>query len=62
MFAILVIDNEGEENYVCDGMGNIPTRYSSRARAKEQVEFFKMGMEDEVQSINVVPYPKRGES
>ena len=58
-FAILVIDNDGEESFVCDGMGDTPSRYLSKAKAKEFADFMKIGMEGECQSINVVPYPRK---
>lgn len=57
-YAILVVDEEGEEEYLCDGMGDHPTRFSSREAALDMVAFMKIGMEGDVQSINVVPYPK----
>jgi hypothetical protein len=58
MFAIKVIWADGEEEYVKQGTET--ARFTSRARAKEQAEFMKMGMDDdEVQSINVVPYPRK---
>jgi hypothetical protein len=57
-FAIKVIDEDGEEEYLCEGMGDTPAKYPSRHAAQEMVDFMKIGMDGEVQSINVVPYPK----
>jgi hypothetical protein len=57
-FAILVIGLEGEESYFCDGMGDRPSRFPSRAAAQRQVDFMKVGIEGDVQSINIVSYPK----
>jgi hypothetical protein len=59
MFAIMVIQKDGEQDYVCDGLGDIPTRYPTRRKAQEFVDFMKIGMDGDVQSINVVPYPRR---
>jgi hypothetical protein len=59
-FAILVIDLDGDEEYLCNGLGDIPARFPSRAAAQRQVDFMKIGMEDEVQSINIVSYPPKG--
>lgn len=59
MFAILVVQLDGDEHYLCDGMGDRPTRYSSREEAQKMVDFMKIGMEGDVQSINVVNYPAR---
>lgn len=59
-WAILVIWKDGEEEYLHEGLGTTTARFRSRNDAIEQTKFMKMGMDDEVQSINVVPYP-RGE-
>jgi hypothetical protein len=56
-FAVLVIWEDGEEEYLKEGTSTRPARFSSRKHAKEQAEFMKMGMDGEYQSINVVPYP-----
>jgi hypothetical protein len=58
-FAVLVIDNDGEEEYLCDGMGDTPSKFHSRHAAQETVDFIKIGLEGDVQSINVVSYPKK---
>jgi hypothetical protein len=58
-YALLVIGLDGEEEYLCDGMGDRPTRFFSRREAQSQKDFMWMGMEGEVQSINVVSYPRR---
>ena len=57
-YAILVIWENGEEEYLKEGLVNI-AKFSSRQRAQEQKDFMLMGMEDEVQSINVVPFPRK---
>jgi hypothetical protein len=57
-YAIKVIDDDGGEDFLCDGLGNRPSRFPSRAAAQRQVDFMKIGMEGDVQSINIVPYPK----
>jgi hypothetical protein len=57
-FALLVIGLDGEEAYLCNGVGNTPTRFFSRREAQSQRDFLWIGMEGDVQSINIVPYPK----
>lgn len=58
-FAIKVIWNDGEEEYLKEGYRGLhPARFTT-CEAAEQVEFMKIGMEDECQSINVVPYPRQ---
>ena len=57
-YAILVIDKEGNEEYVCDGLGDRPSCFLTKRLAEEQAEFLGMGIADEVQSINVVQYPR----
>lgn len=59
MFAILIVQLDGDEHYLCDGTGDTPTKFSTRAKAEEYVGFMKIGMEGDVQSINVVYYPAR---
>jgi hypothetical protein len=59
MFAILVIDADGNDSYVCDNLGDTPTRYTSKSSAQSFVDFMRIGMDGDVQSINVVPYPKK---
>ena len=54
-FAILVIWKDGEEEYLKEGTAI--ARFSSRKKAVEQTNFMQIGMEDDCQSINVVPYP-----
>jgi hypothetical protein len=58
-YAILVIYEDGDESYLRDGLGDTPSRFPSRAAALKQVDFLKIGMEGEVQSINVVKYPAK---
>jgi hypothetical protein len=56
-YAIKVIDEDGNEQWLCDGLGNVVAKFPSRSAAQRQVEFMKIGMEGDVQSINVVRYP-----
>ena len=58
-YAIKVIQKNGDEDFLCDGLGNTPTRFPSCAAAMRQYDFLKIGMEGDVQSINVVKYPKK---
>lgn len=55
----MIVDEAGEREYVCDGDCKTPTRFASKAKAKEFVDFMKIGLDGEVQSINIVPYPRR---
>lgn len=58
-FAIKVIWLEGEEEYLKEGEspdGEVAL-FTSRKRAEAQRDFMLVGMEDEVQSVNIVPYP-----
>ncbi len=59
-WAILVVWSNGEEEYVKQGIGTEVARFT-KAEAVEQREFLWMGMEGDpdVQSVNVVRYPKR---
>jgi len=58
-FALKVIWPDGKEGYLCDGVdGKRPSRFFSRKEAQSQKDFMLMGMEGDVQSINVVPYPR----
>ena len=56
-YAVLVIWKTGEEEYLHQGLGSKTARFVSRAAAQRQADFMKMGMEEEVQSINVVQLP-----
>jgi hypothetical protein len=59
-FAIKVIWNDGEEEFIKEGIGSTPARFSSRSKAEEQVDFMWMGMDNgDCQSINIVPYPQK---
>lgn len=58
-FAIKVIWLDGEEEFLKQGEtpdGEV-AMFANRERATTQRDFMLLGMEDEVQSINVVPYP-----
>ena len=58
-FAIMVVDEDGDDSYLCEGFGNIPVAFPTRKSAEEYRSFMKIGMDGDVQSINVVPYPAR---
>lgn len=55
-YAIKVIWDDGDEDYVMQGER---VAAFGKLQAKEQVEFLRVGMEDECQSINIVRYPKK---
>lgn len=59
IYAIKVVQKNGDEEFLCDGLGDTPARFPSRAAAQRQKEFMLIGMEGDVQSINVVKYPKK---
>ena len=62
-YAIKVVQKNGDEDFICDGLGNVPTRFPSYADAYHHVKLFlRIGMEGDVQSINVVKYPKARKS
>jgi hypothetical protein len=58
-FAIKVIWQDGTEEYL--KQGHRVAKFLSRKRAQEQVDFMKMGADDEFQSINIVPFPQGAE-
>ena len=58
IYAIKVVNKSGSEIYLCDGLTRTPSRFPSKAAAERQKQFMLIGMEGEVQSINVVKYPK----
>lgn len=62
-YAVKIIWRNGAEAFVnMNPGGYIPARFSSRAKAQEMAESFQMGLDqDEVQSINVVEYPKKAD-
>ena len=59
-YAIKVIEKNGDEDYLRDGDGGEGriTGFPSYAAAMRQHEFMSIGMKGDVQSINVVKYPK----
>lgn len=57
-WAVKVIDREGEEDYICEGLTVHPKMFTAKSRAEKAAEFLREGVGDEYQSINVVPYPK----
>jgi hypothetical protein len=57
-WAILVVWNDGEEEYLHEGLGTQAARFSSRIEAQRQADFMKIGMSDETQSISVVRFPR----
>lgn len=58
-YAIKVIQKDGDEDYLCDGLGSTPSRFPSRAAAQRQVDFMEIGMEGDVQAIVIVKYPRK---
>jgi hypothetical protein len=59
LYAIKVIRKNGGEGYLYGFGEERPVKFPSRAAALKQVDFMKIGMEGEVQSINVVKYPAK---
>jgi len=57
-YAILVVQDNGDEDYLCDGVGDVATRFVTRARAQEMRDFMAIGMAGDVESIDIVPYPR----
>ena len=55
-WAVLVVWENGEEEYLKQGLGSAVATFTKQA-ARDQVEFMKIGMEGDCQSINVVPAP-----
>lgn len=53
--AIKVVWLDGREEYLKESTE--PASFVNRARADEMKSFMLEGMSDEVQSINIVPYP-----
>ena len=54
-YAILVVWKDGTEEYLKEGiLSDCPVIFLSKKAATEQAEFMYAGMEDKVQSINVV--------
>ena len=52
-WMILVVWNDGEEEYVADASGKA-AQFTSRSAAEETAGLAGMGLDGEVQSINVV--------
>ena len=61
-YAIKVVQKNGDEDFLCDDLGETPTRFRSYAAAYHKVDFMRIGMEGDVQSINIVKYPKKRKS
>jgi hypothetical protein len=57
-YAIKVVQKNGDEIYLREGNGVI-SAFPSYAAAMRQHDFMSIGMKNDVQSINVVKYPKR---
>ena len=55
-YAIKVTMSDGEENYVCDGIGCRVSRFHSKQAAQHQADFLKMGL-DAGDQVAVVHYP-----
>lgn len=58
-WSLKVIGRDGTESYVREEPSDRVTTYASRQRAEKQAEFWRDGLGDEVQSVNVVPAPKK---
>ena len=52
-YRILVVWHDGSEEFLKEGLSDIPARFSSRRAAEAQQEFLAIGLES-AQSINVV--------
>ena len=57
-YAIKVVQKNGDEAFLREGGGAI-TAFPSYAAAMRQHKFMCIGMKNDVQSINVVKYPKK---
>ena len=57
-YAIKVVQKNDDENYLREANGAI-SGFPSYAAAMRQHEFMSIGMKGDVQSINVVKYPKK---
>ena len=59
-YAIKVVWLDGTEEYVRDGptVRGLVARFPKKKDAEEMRNFMLIGMSDEVQSINVVDYPR----
>jgi hypothetical protein len=57
-YAVLVVWPNGEQEYLKRGIGGNPALFHSRKAAELQVNFMKIGMETECQSISVVKYKR----
>lgn len=58
MYAIKVIWFEGDEEYLKEGDGDKTASFPNRERAENMKSFMLEGISDQVQSVNVVPFPK----
>ncbi len=56
-WAVLVVWEDGEEEYLHPGIGDDVAIFRTREEAQEKRDFMWIGMEGECQSINVVRYP-----
>lgn len=63
MYAIKLISKRGTEAYLREGTGpnGRIAGFPTKRAADKQVEFMKIGMAGECQSINVVKYPRGGQ-
>lgn len=55
-FAIRVFGKDGDD-YLCDGLGDTPTMFPSRAEAQAFAKFMEQGA-DAGDRVDVVPYPR----
>ena len=58
-YAVKVVRKDGVEHFLCEGIGDVPARFPSRAAAQRQADFMKIGMENIYQAIVIVKYPAK---
>ena len=58
-YAILVVWPDGATEFVKRGLDAGVALFSTKKRAEEKMEFLKVGLQDDVQSISVVKYANR---
>jgi len=58
-YAVQVVWNNGDTEYLNRGIGDSIALFPSKQKATKYAEFMKMGMDEDVQSINVVRFPAR---
>ena len=53
-YAIKVVQKNGEEDFLCDGLSDRPTRLPSYAAAYHQRDFLKIGMEGDAERESMI--------